>query len=103
MGDVDGGDADFVLDALELDAHLLAQLEIKIGEWLVKQKETRARDNRPRQRYALLLTAGKLRGGLLAISVQLTSRSTSAPRTWISSGATLRSSSGYASFSSTVM
>src|SRR6516162_11466475 len=64
MGDIDGGDADFVLDALELDPHLLAQLEIEIGEWLVKQKKTRARDNRPRERYALLLTAGKLRGEL---------------------------------------
>src|SRR5262249_60654359 len=62
--DVDGGDADFVLDALELDAHLLAQLEIKIGEWLGKQKETRARGKRPPQRDALLLTAGKMRGGL---------------------------------------
>ena len=31
MSDVDGGDADFMLDALELYTHLLAQLEIEIG------------------------------------------------------------------------
>ncbi len=65
VSDVDRGDADFALDALELDAHLLAQLEIEIGERLVEQQKTRPRDDGARQRRALLLPAGELSGELV--------------------------------------
>ena len=59
--DVDEGDADLALDALELDLHLLAQLEVERAERLVEQQHLRAVDDRPRQRDALALAAGELR------------------------------------------
>ena len=61
VGDVDEGDADLALDALELDLHLLAQLEVQRAQRLVEQQHLRAVDDRPRQRDALALAAGELR------------------------------------------
>jgi hypothetical protein len=61
VGDVDEGDADLALDALELDLHLLAQLEVQRAERLVEQQHLRAVDDRPGQRDALALAAGELR------------------------------------------
>ena len=51
------------LDALELEAHALAQLGVEIGQRLVEQQELGLHDERPGQREALLLAAGQL-GGL---------------------------------------
>ena len=42
VGDEDERDADLALDALELDLHRLAQLEVERGERLVEQQRARA-------------------------------------------------------------
>ena len=61
MRHVDERDADVLLDALELDLHLLAQLEVERAERLVEQQHLRAVDDRARERDALALAAGQLR------------------------------------------
>ena len=58
---VDERDADLALDALELDLHLLAQLEVERAERLVEQQHARAVDDRAGERDALALAAGELR------------------------------------------
>ncbi len=61
VGDEDEGDADLALDRLELDLHLLAQLEVERAERLVEQQHPRPVDERAGQRDALALAAGELR------------------------------------------
>ena len=51
---------DLGLDALELDLHLLAQLQIERAERLVEEEDARVVDQRPREGDALLLPAGEL-------------------------------------------
>ena len=55
--DVQEGDAHLALDALQLDLHLLAQLEVERAQRLVEQQHRRPVHQRPRQRHALLLAA----------------------------------------------
>ena len=62
MGHVDERDADLALDALELELHRLAQLEVERAERLVEQQRARVVHERAGQRDALLLAAGELRG-----------------------------------------
>ena len=50
------------LDALELDLHLPAQLEVERAERLVEQQDTGPVDERPGHGDALLLATGQLRG-----------------------------------------
>ncbi len=57
---VDERDADFLLQVDELDLQLLAQLRVERGERLVEQQHRRMRDERARDRDALLLPAGQL-------------------------------------------
>jgi hypothetical protein len=57
---VDERDADLGLDALQLDLHLLAQLEVERAERLVEEEDPRVVDERPRQGNPLLLAAGEL-------------------------------------------
>ena len=61
MGDEDERDADLALDRLELDLHLLAQLEVEGAERLVEQQHLGPVDQRAGQRDALALPAGQLR------------------------------------------
>ena len=68
VGDVDERDADLALDALELDLHLLAQLEVQRAERLVEQQHARAVDDRAGQRDALALAAARAGAGLRAPS-----------------------------------
>jgi len=56
----DEGDAGLELQPLELDLHLLAQLEVEGGERLVEQQHLGARRQRPGQRHALLLAPRQL-------------------------------------------
>src|SRR6266542_5301063 len=58
--DVDEGDADVVLDRLQLELHLLAELEVEGAERLVEQKHARAVDQGTGEGDALLLAAGEL-------------------------------------------
>ena len=57
MRDVDEGDRDVVLDQLQLELHLLAQLEIERAERLVEEQNARAVDERAGQGDTLLLAA----------------------------------------------
>ena len=58
--DVDERDADVVLDRLELELHLLAELQVERAERLVEEEHARLVDERARERYPLLLAAGEL-------------------------------------------
>src|SRR5712691_7852917 len=60
MGDVDGGDADFALQALELDLHVVAKLLVEGAERLVEEEHGGPRDEGPRQGHPLLLAPGEL-------------------------------------------
>ena len=71
MRDVHEGDADVLLDALELDLELLAQAQVERAERLVEQQGARAVDERAGERDALLLAAGELAGLALAEVAEL--------------------------------
>ena len=60
MGDVDHGLAKLLVEPLDLGAHLVPELGIQVGKRLVEQEETRIPDDRPADRDALALAAGKL-------------------------------------------
>ena len=62
VGDEDEGDAELALQRLQLDLHLLAELEVERAERLVEQQHLRPVDQRAGERHALALAAGKLRG-----------------------------------------
>src|SRR6516165_1255722 len=55
--DVDHGDADLAMDALDLDLHLLAQVLVERAQRLVEQKHIRIEHEPARERDALLLAA----------------------------------------------
>ena len=63
VGHVDERDADLALDALELELHHVAQLEVQRAERFVEQQRAGVVHQRAGQRDALLLAAGEL-GGL---------------------------------------
>ena len=63
MSHIDERDADLALNALELELHDVAQLEVQRTERLVEQQGAGVVDQRPGQRNALLLTTREL-GGL---------------------------------------
>ena len=60
VGHEDEGDPDLLLDALELDLHLLAQLQVECAERLVEQQDRRPVDERPGERHTLGLATGQL-------------------------------------------
>ena len=60
MGHVDERDADLLLDGLELDLHLLAELQVERPERLVEEQDARPVDERSREGDALPLTARQL-------------------------------------------
>ena len=70
MGDEDERDADLALDRLELDLHLLAQLQVEGAERLVEQQHLGPVDEGPGQRDALALAAGELVGLAAAVAGQ---------------------------------
>ena len=67
VGDEHEGDAGLALDLLELDLHLLAQLEVERAERLVEQQHRRPVHQRAGERDALALAAGQLAGLALAV------------------------------------
>jgi len=71
VGDEYRGDAEAALQPGDLDAHLLAQLEVEVGERLVEQQHRRPDDQRPGQRHALALAAGELERAALGKAAQL--------------------------------
>ena len=60
VGDEHERDADRVLDRLELDLHLLAELEVERAERLVEQQHARLVDQRPGERHPLTLATAEL-------------------------------------------
>ncbi|EMA35487.1 phenol hydroxylase [Halococcus hamelinensis 100A6] len=62
VGDVDRRDAELALEALDLGAHLRAELRVEVRERLVHQEGVRVADGRPPDRHALFLPAGELAG-----------------------------------------
>ena len=58
--DVDEGDADLALDPLQLELHLLAELEVERPERFVEQEHARVIDECPGERDPLLLAAREL-------------------------------------------
>ena len=60
MRDVDERDPDLVLDALQLELHLLAELQVEGAERLVEEQHARPVHERARERDPLLLAAGEL-------------------------------------------
>ena len=60
MRDVDERDLDLVLDPLQLELHLLAQLEVERAEGLVEEEHARPVHERAGERDPLLLAAGEL-------------------------------------------
>ncbi|ELY39605.1 phenol hydroxylase [Natronorubrum tibetense GA33] len=63
--DVDGGDPEFVLNALDLRAHLRPEARVEVGKRLVEEEEIRLANDRPPERDALFLPARKLVGFVL--------------------------------------
>ena len=61
VGDLDEGDAELFLQALQLAAHPHPQERIERRERLVEEQDLRLGDQCARQRHALLLAAGELR------------------------------------------
>jgi hypothetical protein len=68
--DVNEGDGQRALQALQLLAHLDAQERVQRGQRLVQQQHARPGDQRAGQRATLLLTGGKLRRQPLGPSKQ---------------------------------
>jgi len=62
VGDVEEGDADLLLERLQLDLERLAELRVEGTERLVQEQDCRVEDERARQGDTLLLAAGELRG-----------------------------------------
>ena len=65
MGHEDEGDAGFMLQALQLDLHVLAELVVQGRERLVEEQNLGCRGERPGQRHALLLAARDLAGAAI--------------------------------------
>ena len=74
VGHVDERDADLLLDALQLDLHLLAQLEVEGAEGLVEEEHGGLVDERTGERHALRLAARDLAGLALLEALQLDQR-----------------------------
>ena len=60
MGHVDERDPDLLLDRLELELHLLAELQVEGAERLVEEQDAGAIHERARERDALPLPAREL-------------------------------------------
>ena len=63
--DIDKGDAGALLNAFQLDLHVLAQLEVERTERLIEQQHARLAYQRTRDSDTLLLTAGQ--AGYIAV------------------------------------
>ena len=69
--DEDEGDAELLLQRLQLLLHLLPELEVERAERLVEEQNLRAVHQRAGERHALALAAGKLRRAAPLIAAEL--------------------------------
>ncbi len=60
--DIHGGEAERVVQAADLEAHLLAQIGVEVGQGLVEQEHARLDHHGAGERHALLLAARQLGG-----------------------------------------
>ena len=58
---VENRNAEFALQGLDLKTHFLAQIRVKVAQWLIEQQQARLGHQRTRQCHALLLATRKLR------------------------------------------
>ncbi len=70
MGDEYKGDAEVALQGFEFNLHLLAELQVKGAQGLIKQQDFGFIDEGAGQRHALPLAAGQLRGAAAAETSQ---------------------------------
>ena len=61
VGDVDRSDSHLVLEADDLDSHLLAQLGVEVAQRLIEKNDARVVDDRPGECDALALPAREFR------------------------------------------
>src|SRR6188508_466194 len=71
VGHEDERDPDLTLDPLELDLHLLAELQVEGTEWLVEEEDLRVIHQSACERNALLLAARELARLALLVAGQL--------------------------------
>ena len=71
MGDIQGSDAQTLLERPQFIPHTLPELGVQIGQRLVKQQHGRLNHHGASQRHALLLAAGELIGEPLFHSLEL--------------------------------
>src|SRR5581483_7313603 len=71
VGDEHEGDAELLLQRLELLLHLLAKLQVERTERLVEKEHLRSVDERAGESDALALAAGKLSGPALLETLEL--------------------------------
>jgi hypothetical protein len=64
------GDPDLLLDALQLDLHLLAELQVERAQRLVEEQHAGPVDERPGEGDPLPLAAGELRGLALVVALE---------------------------------
>ena len=62
MGDVDGRDAELLLQRTDLGPHLDPDLGVQVRERLIEEQDVGVQDEGAGQRHALLLAAGELAG-----------------------------------------
>ena len=103
MRDVDERDPDLVLDPLQLELHLLAQLQVERAERLVEEQHARVVDERAGERDALLLAAGELARLPVSPPREVDELEDLGTRVLISLFASLRRSRPNATLSKTVM
>jgi hypothetical protein len=84
------GQSELLLQLADLDANLVPQLGVEIGERLVEQQDVGLDDERPGERDALLLAAESSRGSRAASPSRRTSRRASATLSSASFGGTFR-------------
>ena len=70
MGDVDEGGPGALLDPLQLELHLAAELQVEGAERLVEQQRGGAVDERAGERDALALAAGELGRAAVLVAVE---------------------------------
>ena len=70
VGHVDEGDADLLLDRLQLDLHLLAELEVEGAQRLVEQQHARPIDQGAGESDPLALATGELAGLAPLVALQ---------------------------------
>ena len=58
VGHIDRRHLQFMLEVLQLGAHLHAQLRVEVGQRLVHQEDARRPDDGAGERYPLALAAG---------------------------------------------